>query len=333
MNYPPSVCSLPERASAARGAGNTTSFPRRPATALFALSATCCIALAWSYWPALASMVSIWNREPDYSHGYLVAPLALLALWLRRKDFPRDALGVCWWGLAVVGAAMQLRFAGGVLYVESVQGWSLVLWIAGACLLLGGRAFFAWAWPAVAFLLFMVPLPFQVERALRLPLQDVATRLSCLLLQDLGRPALAEGHTILLGEHVLEVEQACSGLRIFVAVAVLACAYILIVRPAWWERLVLLTCVVPVALLTNALRIVATGLAHQHLSSAAARAAAHDWAGRLMPLVAAALFGLVLFYLGKLWKEVEVVSVRDLAQSAYRKEGTTKDAKHAKERT
>lgn len=288
---------------------------RRPAGELIALFAACLAALVWSYWPALASMVAVWNREPDYSHGYLVAPLALLALWLRRKDFPRDALGVCWWGLAVVVAAMLLRLASGVLYVESVEGWSLVLWIAGACLLLGGKPFFAWAWPAVAFLLFAVPLPFQVERALRLPLQGVATRLSCLLLQDLGQPALAEGHTILLGEHTLEVEKACSGLRIFVAIAVLACAYILIVRPAWWERLVLLACVVPVALLTNALRIVATGLAHQYISNAAARAAAHDWAGRLMPLAAAALFGLVLFYLGNLWKEVEVVPLRDLARS------------------
>src|SRR5687767_6141004 len=30
-----------------------------------------------AYWPVLKELVATWEREPDYSHGYLVVPVAL----------------------------------------------------------------------------------------------------------------------------------------------------------------------------------------------------------------------------------------------------------------
>ncbi len=272
-------------------------------------------AFVWSFWPTLAELVAAWEREPDYSHGYLVAPLALFALWLRKDSFPKGSLGICWYGLLIVAAAMTLRTIAGLYYVGGVEGWAMVLYIAGACLLLGGWRFFLWSWPAVAFLVFMIPLPFSVEQAMRLPLQGIATRLSCWMLQCLGQPALVEGYTILMGEHQLNIEEACSGLRIFVAIAVLAFAYIMIVRPTWWERIVLLVAIVPIALISNALRIVVTGLLYQFVSGESARHFSHDLAGWMMIPLAAAMFFLVLWYLSKLMKEVEVVSMQDLLQS------------------
>src|SRR5688500_12999131 len=41
----------------------------------------------WSYWPMLTELVTAWEREPDYSHGYLVVPIAILFLWMRRGTF------------------------------------------------------------------------------------------------------------------------------------------------------------------------------------------------------------------------------------------------------
>ena len=129
------------------------------------------------------------------------------------------------------------------------------------------------------------------------------------MLQMLGQPALAEGHTIHLGEHQLEVEQACSGLRIFIGIGALAFAYVVIVRRAWWEKAVLLLSVVPIALIANATRVVATGLLYQYVSGEAARKFSHDAAGWVMILFAAGLFALVLWYLGKLVREVEPVEM------------------------
>src|SRR5438477_38409 len=45
------------------------------------LGGLCFLVGLWAYWPTIADLVSTWNREPDYSHGYLVAPLAVGFLW------------------------------------------------------------------------------------------------------------------------------------------------------------------------------------------------------------------------------------------------------------
>src|SRR6476659_1506473 len=42
------------------------------------------LAGAWAYWPTLRDIVSAWSNEPDYSHGFLVVPVALYFLWARR---------------------------------------------------------------------------------------------------------------------------------------------------------------------------------------------------------------------------------------------------------
>jgi hypothetical protein len=81
----------------------------------------------------------------------------------------------------------------------------------------------------------MIPLPFRLETMLSLPLQRVATDVSCWVLQCLSQPALAEGNTILLNDFRFEVAQACSGLRIFVGIAALAFAFIVIVRRPCWQ--------------------------------------------------------------------------------------------------
>jgi exosortase len=166
-----------------------------------------------------------------------------------------------------------------------------------------------WSLPSIIFLWFMVPLPYRVERWLSLPLQGAATKLSCWVLQILGQPALAEGHTILLGSYRLEVEQACSGLRIFVGILALAFAFVTIVRRTWWEKALLLASAIPIALLANSSRIVATGLLYQWVSGEAAKEFTHAAAGWVMILLAAGLFGLVLWYLYSLVREVEKVDV------------------------
>src|SRR5688500_5451186 len=44
----------------------------------WAATAAMTAAFVWSYWPVLVELWAAWERVPDYSHGYLVAPVALL---------------------------------------------------------------------------------------------------------------------------------------------------------------------------------------------------------------------------------------------------------------
>lgn len=263
----------------------------------------------FAYFPTLLELVDTWERLPDYSHGYLVVPLALVFLWLRRETAPDCRPGFYWGGLILLAASVALRVVGRALYLAPVDGWSIVVWVAGATWLLFGRQMLWWALPSIVFLFFMVRLPFRMEDWLSVPLQRIATKLSCFALQLLGLPALYEGNVIFLGDQRLFVEEACSGMRIFIGILALAFAYLVLVRRTWWERLLLLAAVLPVAIVANVTRIVVTALLYQWVSTDVGHKFAHDWAGFATIPLAAALFGLVLWYISKLFPHVERIGV------------------------
>jgi len=273
-----------------------------------------CGSFAYSYYPTLVDAISTWNREPDYSHGFLVVPISLVVLWLNRSTLPAVSPPAWGVGMLLFVASLCLRFFAVLYFVDAIDGWSIILWLGGVVALLFGSKVLRWAIPAIAFLIFMVPLPYRIERLASAPLQKVATKLSSVTLQILGQPAIAEGNTILLGEHHLEVERACSGLRLFVSILALACTYLMLVRRAWWEKLILLASVVPIAILANFARIVATGLFFQWTSSDMAHRFSHDFAGWAMIPLAAAMFSCVLWYLGRLLKESHVVPLSEIVR-------------------
>ncbi len=275
----------------------------------YAIAAAILAAFLFAYAPTLAELRAAWDKEPDYSHGYLVIPLALAFLYLRRESMPEVQPGFHWGGLVLILLSIAMRVAGRALFLSPVDGWSIVVWAAGATWLLLGAQMLWWALPAIFFQFFMVPLPFRMETWLSVPLQKVATRLSCWTLQLFGLPALYEGNVIFLGEHRLFVEEACSGMRIFIGILALAYAYLVLVPRAWWERLLLVASVLPVAIVANVTRIIVTALLYQLASSEAAKHFSHDWAGFIMIPYAAALFGLVLWYVGKLFPKVERIGL------------------------
>jgi len=260
----------------------------------------------WAYWPTLKGLVHEWDTQPDYSHGYLVVPLAVLFLWVRRDRFPGLSSRVAWEGVSLVVLSLLFRVMASLFYLGSVDEWSIVLWVSGVVWMLGGWRLFCWALPSIAFLFFMMPLPFSIERWFSLPLQKVATHISCAVLQFLGQPALAAGTTIHFGPHELEVERACCGLRIFMGILALAYAYLVVVRQTWWERAVLIASVIPVALIANSTRIVITTFFYPTLyPNHDALRSLHDYAGLAMIPYAASLFGLVILLMRLLFPRVE----------------------------
>lgn len=268
------------------------------------------ICFFWSYWPTVANLVAAWDREPDYSHGYFVVPLALFFLWARRDNFPGFPNAMAWPGLVLIGLSIAIRTFGARYYVDAIDGWSILFWVAGVVWFLGGWRIFCWSLPSIAFLWFMIPLPWRVERWLSLPLQGIATKISCWGLQFFGQPALYEGNVIHINDFPLEVAEACSGLRIFVGIVALAFAYLVLFRRAWWERALLVASVLPIALVANSTRIICTGLLNQWVSGEAAHKFTHDIAGYVMIPFAAGLFALVLLYLDQLVRDVEVVDMK-----------------------
>jgi exosortase len=260
------------------------------------------LCFVWSYWTTLATMAERWWNDPQYSHGFLVPLFATVILWQRRQRMPA-VLTPSWWGLPVLILAVGLRLAGAYLYFEALDACSVVPVALGLCLLLGGWQALGWMWPAIAFLAFMLPLPYQIEMALAHPLRRLATLASTYALQTLGFPALAEGNIIHIGEVRLGVVDACSGLGMLMTFFALSTAVAVIIERRLADRLLIVVSAVPIAVIANVARITATGGAHYGFGPAAGQFM-HDWAGWMMMPLALVLMWLELQFLNRLLVEV-----------------------------
>lgn len=260
----------------------------------------------YALWPTLVWAEMAWRLEPDYSHGYLILPLACILLWLRKDSFPGLKEHCESAGLTLIALSIFMRIAGRLLYMDFLDGYSLVPLIAGIVWYLCGFPALRWSAPAIAFLVLLIPLPYRFETGLSWELQGVATALSTCFLRVLGLPAISEGHTIWIGETQLMVAEACSGMRIFVGMIALAAFWAATVNRSWIDRLVVLGAAIPLALLVNALRITATGVLYDWFPSGESRKIIHDWSGYLMIPLAAALLWATKAYWEKLYRPVQI---------------------------
>ena len=251
--------------------------------------------LIWTWWPSLRDMVNRWSDDPRYSHGFLVPVFALFLLWTRRGELAARPLDSNAWGVGLIAAGAAAKLAAARYYLPWFEAASLLPCLAGLALLVGGRTAFAWAGPAVAFLLFMIPLPYRVEMALGYPLQRVATVSSNYALQTMGMPAVAEGNIILLDDIKIGVVEACNGLGMLFTFVAFAVGVALVIRRPLLDKVILILSAAPIALLANVTRITVTGVLYKMVSNRVADAVYHDLAGWLMmPLALVAIWAELL---------------------------------------
>ncbi len=277
--------------------------------------------IGWAYWPNLVEMVELWESEPDYSHGYLVLPIAIAFLWIRQDSFPSQGIqpavvsGMILVVLSIVGRMFAASY-----FIGPLDTWTLLPLLAGIVLIFFGWRIAWWSLPSIFFLWFAMPLPHSVETGLRLPLQSVATNVSTGVLVALGQPAISEGNTIRIDEAVFGVNEACSGLRIFFGIAAFAFALVIISRRAWITSILLLLAVLPIALVSNATRITVTCLLYQLVGSEASKEFSHDMAGFVMIPFAGVLLCICMWILSQIFREVDGVDPQTFFQRSPQRE-------------
>jgi exosortase len=231
------------------------------------------LALLAVFLPTFADMAWRWWTDARYQFGFLVPLVAGYIVWDRRDRLPAIDLKPRWGGLALIAAGLLIRFAGIYLYNDWLAGVALLPCVAGFCVLLGGFELLRVLWPAVVFLVFMVPLPYIIEGALAHRLQQVASMGTNFTLQTLGFMSFREGNNIRLGatvEDTLQVERACSGLSMLLVFLAIAVAIVILRKSTWYEIVLIFASVVPIAVLANVVRLTVTGIIWKAISPGAA---------------------------------------------------------------
>jgi exosortase len=255
------------------------------AAALLICASIVSATLIWSYWPILGEMAGRWQRDPRYSHGFLVPFFACYLFWLRRPEqptaSPSNAVAFC-----LLAAAAGLKLLGGFFFVSWLEAISFLVAIAGLCCLLGGKPVLRWAGPSIAFVMFMVPLPYTLEAALGGPLQRFASEASSCVLQVFGVPAFSSGNTIIIDDFQLGIIDACNGIGMSYMFLACSCGAALLASRPLVESAILIASAIPFGLAANIARIVATALLYRTAGQSLADAVYHDLAGWLMMLLA-----------------------------------------------
>jgi exosortase len=243
------------------------------------------------YWQVLARLVDAWINDGNYSHGFLIVPLAAYFAWERRARLQAAERRPSTLGLLVFAVGIALLLAGllgAELFVTRV---SMLFAVAGIVLFLyGWRHLRILAFPLL-FLLLMIPVPSIIFNQIAFPLQLLASRVGQAAISTANIPVLREGNVLVLANTSLEVAEACSGIRSLVSLLTLGIVYAYFIDRRLWVRLVIVASTVPVAILTNGARVAGTGIAAHYVGPEAAQGFFHEFSGWV---VFVAAFGLIL---------------------------------------
>lgn len=202
----------------------------------------------------------------DWGHAFVVPLLSGYIVWQNRRELLTRPPTTFWPGLAplALGVVCYFFFFVG-LPNHMFMGFSMILTLAGLCLLLLGPRMFGILFLPLAYLVFCVTISEQVMLKLTFVLQEVAAQGAWLVLRlvsGLGGGFLVDidGNTLNVGGKPLNVAEACSGMRMVVAFMALAGAVGLLTTRVWWQRVALLLLATPVAVFNNVLRVATLGL-------------------------------------------------------------------------
>ena len=246
--------------------------------------------MAWLYADAARGLVVQWATSPDASYGAILAAVALLIIWRRRREIvPRvaapDGSAV---GALVIAAGLAAYLAGIFAADLFITRASFVLVLGGLTWFLFGTRAAAATFTPLVFLLLAIPLPDLVVTALTSQLQTVAARSAEAMLSLGGIAVYRDGNVLELPATTLQIAEACSGLRSVVSLAAVGVLLAWATGGSLSRRAALIAATLPISVFANGLRVAATGAAAEAWGPAMARDPWHTIAGWLTFVVSLA---------------------------------------------
>jgi exosortase C (VPDSG-CTERM-specific) len=172
------------------------------------------------------------------------------------------------------------------------------LLVGGGLLFLGGRNMRVLAFPA-AVLVFIVPFPVAVTKALEWFFQHTSADAAHALFGLVGQTLLREGLMFHLPGMSIEVAEECSGIRssLVLFITSLLAGHLFLRSP--WRRAALALAVIPLGIIRNGFRIFTIAMLSSHVDPDIIRSPLHKRGGPLFFLLSLVPFFLLLVWLRK----------------------------------
>jgi exosortase len=253
-----------------------------------------------------------WWTDENYSHGLLIPFIIGYIVWIQREHFTRDGArpGTVLGGGMVLFALVML-FAGTAGAELFLQRISLVVMLAGLVIFFWGHRLLRVMLVPFGLLLLAIPIPAIIFNKVAFPLQIFASRFAVWSMSMWGIPVLRQGNVIellprgALQTRKLEVVEACSGIRSLMTLLTLSVVFAYFTYPTptdgddndkgsfawlksfgWWRSVIIVLSAVPIAILTNALRVSGTGVLSHYYGTEVADGFFHSFSGWVIYIVA-----------------------------------------------
>ena len=254
------------------------------------------------YLPVIQKLISDWNRDPNYSHGYFIPFLAGFMVWMQRERLLQAARKPSNIGLLLIVLGLAQFIVAWVGSEYFLQGTSMIVVLLGSVLFLWGWKVTLLCLVPVLYLIFMVPLPAIIWNKLAFPLALFASKIATDTVSAMGLTILREGNILTLPNITLQVADACSGLRSLTTLLALSAFLAFISEHPSWKKWTLFLAGVPIALVSNIIRLSGTAVLARHFGAPVAHGFIHDFSGWVVFVIGLIMLLAVNAVLGRLKK-------------------------------
>src|SRR5688572_24881256 len=217
-------------------------------TSWHAVAATVMAALGvLATWSAWEDIFTIAYNDEEYSHVFLVPLVAFWMVWVRRMRFRHCKPTDTFLGPVIAAAGWAISSYGFYHGYQSLwHGGSVLVVIGCVIAVLGKHALFRF-FPAVAVLIFLIPVPGTIRQAIAQPLQTWTAQIANGLLLVFGVDTERWGNMLVVNGKQVTIAEACNGVRGVFALVLVSYAFsfglplrnsvrFLVLWPARWPR-------------------------------------------------------------------------------------------------
>jgi exosortase B len=246
------------------------------------------LGFAIAYVPVYVAAASgIW-QDDNHAHGALVLAVVLWLFWTIKGDIHQaDANPAPILGWLILFSGLFIYVMGRIVGISILEFGSQPLVLTGLILLLKGTNALKVAWFPIIYTVFMIPLPGIFVDMATGPLKGWISSIVTDGLYLVGYPISRTGVTITIGQYQMLVADACSGLHSMFSLAALGTLYMFILnRDSRLHNGLMLASILPIAFVSNLVRVIFLVLITYHLGDEAGQGFLHGAAGMVLMVVA-----------------------------------------------
>jgi exosortase len=241
------------------------------------------ILLFAAYTPTIIWMWDRWFAENSYyGHGILVPLVSLYLVWRKREDLKKLPPQPSPWGFRLFILGIIIFWISAILHVYFTSGFSMLIVMAGLVLHFYGKKALGEIRFPLLFLVFMVPLPLILVAFICFKLKIIAAHLATFILNRIGLPAIQLSSIIKMAHSNVLVEDSCGGLRSLISLTALGCIFAYRLRIRLMKKMLLFASAIPIAVITNACRIVFLSAVGEIWGTEFTQGFLHDLSGYLV---------------------------------------------------